>query len=154
MYLHILWNILKYLKHIKYRQINKQALYNCLFSKCHTLNANLEQIIIDMEIYIYKLLGSKKEMMIIGIINMIIFKCYICGPVIKQHKTGIGIPERVCILSNGKWKDYWILFDYQHRTIMLFDENKSKIKLLQVGNPNKSSLEFNVSIQWYNDLND
>ncbi|ETO28373.1 hypothetical protein RFI_08758 [Reticulomyxa filosa] len=58
------------------------------------------------------------------------------------------------MLSNGKWRDYCILFDYQHRTIMLFNENKLKIKPLQVGNPNKSSLEFNVHIQWYNDFND
>ncbi|ETO35306.1 hypothetical protein RFI_01756, partial [Reticulomyxa filosa] len=33
---------------------------------------------------------------------------------------------------------------------MLFDQNKLKIKSLQVGNPNKLSLEFNVHIQWYN----
>ncbi|ETN98366.1 hypothetical protein RFI_39144 [Reticulomyxa filosa] len=35
---------------------------------------------------------------------------------------------------------------------MLFDENKLKIKSLQLGNPNKLSLEFNVHVQWYNDL--
>ncbi|ETO05586.1 hypothetical protein RFI_31809 [Reticulomyxa filosa] len=45
-----------------------------------------------------------------------------------------------------------ILFDYGHRTIMLFDENKLKIKSLQVGNPSKSSLKFNVHIQCYNDF--
>ncbi|ETN98169.1 hypothetical protein RFI_39345 [Reticulomyxa filosa] len=58
------------------------------------------------------------------------------------------------MLSNGKWKDYKCVFDYEHRTIMLFDENKLKIKLLQLGNPNKSSLEFNVSIQWYTDIDE
>ncbi|ETO00226.1 hypothetical protein RFI_37220 [Reticulomyxa filosa] len=55
------------------------------------------------------------------------------------------------MLWNGKWKDYECVFDYEHRTIMLFDENKLKIKSLQLGNPNKLSLEFNVHIQWYND---
>ncbi|ETO32425.1 hypothetical protein RFI_04691 [Reticulomyxa filosa] len=49
MCLHILWNILKYPKHIKYRQINKQALYNYLFQKCHQLNVNLKQAFEDME---------------------------------------------------------------------------------------------------------
>ncbi|ETN97838.1 hypothetical protein RFI_39688 [Reticulomyxa filosa] len=49
MCLHILWNILKYPKHIKYRQINKQALYNYLFEKCHTLCANFEKVLIYME---------------------------------------------------------------------------------------------------------
>ncbi|ETO00077.1 hypothetical protein RFI_37382, partial [Reticulomyxa filosa] len=56
------------------------------------------------------------------------------------------------MLLNGKWKEYKSIFDYEHRTIMLFDENKLKIKSLQLGNPNKSSLEFNVSIQLYNDI--
>ncbi|ETN98657.1 hypothetical protein RFI_38835, partial [Reticulomyxa filosa] len=49
MYLHILWNILKYPKHIKYRQINTPALYNYLFQKCHTLGTDFEQILIAME---------------------------------------------------------------------------------------------------------
>ncbi|ETO07415.1 hypothetical protein RFI_29977 [Reticulomyxa filosa] len=56
------------------------------------------------------------------------------------------------MLWNGKWKDYCSVFDYEHRTIMLFDENKLKIKSLQLGNPNKSSLEFNVNIRWYNHI--
>ncbi|ETO36372.1 hypothetical protein RFI_00691, partial [Reticulomyxa filosa] len=45
MCLHILWNILKHPKHIKYRQINKQALYNYLFQKYHTLSANFIQVL-------------------------------------------------------------------------------------------------------------
>ncbi|ETO33805.1 hypothetical protein RFI_03299 [Reticulomyxa filosa] len=56
------------------------------------------------------------------------------------------------MLKNGKWRNYEIAFDYEHRTIMLFDENKLKIKSLQLGNPNKSSLEYNVHIQWYNHI--
>ncbi|ETN98660.1 hypothetical protein RFI_38832, partial [Reticulomyxa filosa] len=43
MCLHILWHILKYPKHIKYRQIHKQALYNYLSKICHTLGANFDQ---------------------------------------------------------------------------------------------------------------
>ncbi|ETO01232.1 hypothetical protein RFI_36208 [Reticulomyxa filosa] len=50
MCLHILWNILKYPKHIKYRQINEQALYNYLFQKYHALGANLEKILVDIKI--------------------------------------------------------------------------------------------------------
>ncbi|ETN97971.1 hypothetical protein RFI_39551 [Reticulomyxa filosa] len=49
MCLHILWNILKYPKHIKYRQIHKQALYNYLFQKCHTLFADFEKVLMGME---------------------------------------------------------------------------------------------------------
>ncbi|ETN99524.1 hypothetical protein RFI_37946, partial [Reticulomyxa filosa] len=49
MCLHILWNILKYPKHIKYRQIHKQALYNYLSKRCHTLNADFEKVFIGME---------------------------------------------------------------------------------------------------------
>ncbi|ETN99663.1 hypothetical protein RFI_37807 [Reticulomyxa filosa] len=52
MCLHILWNILKYPKYIKYRQINEQALYNYLFQKCHTLSANLEKIFVDIKIWL------------------------------------------------------------------------------------------------------
>ncbi|ETN99745.1 hypothetical protein RFI_37722, partial [Reticulomyxa filosa] len=40
MCLHILWNITK---HIKYRQIHKQALYSYLSQKCHTLGADFEK---------------------------------------------------------------------------------------------------------------
>ncbi|ETO11235.1 hypothetical protein RFI_26141, partial [Reticulomyxa filosa] len=83
---------------------------------------------------------------IIGIINMIIFNYYICGNVING-----GSINKSCMYYFAV-NDYFSVFDYKHRTIMLFDQNKLKIKLLQLGNPNKSSLEFNVSIQWYNDI--
>ncbi|ETO00711.1 hypothetical protein RFI_36729 [Reticulomyxa filosa] len=49
MCLHILWNILKYPKHIKYRQIHKQALYNYLSKKCHTLGADFECVFVNMQ---------------------------------------------------------------------------------------------------------
>ncbi|ETO02190.1 hypothetical protein RFI_35246 [Reticulomyxa filosa] len=55
MCLHILWNILKYPKHIKYRQIHKQALYNYLSKKCHTLGADFEKIFWEMEYHLQKI---------------------------------------------------------------------------------------------------
>ncbi|ETO28374.1 hypothetical protein RFI_08759 [Reticulomyxa filosa] len=57
--LHILWNILKYPKQIKYRQIHKQVLYNYLFQKCHSLDINFEQMFIGMELYLQHF-GFKK----------------------------------------------------------------------------------------------
>ncbi|ETO35307.1 hypothetical protein RFI_01757 [Reticulomyxa filosa] len=57
MRLHILWNILKYPKYIKYQQINKQALYNKLLLKCHL---DLEQMIEEMKVYLQQL-GFKKR---------------------------------------------------------------------------------------------
>ncbi|ETN99777.1 hypothetical protein RFI_37690, partial [Reticulomyxa filosa] len=59
MCLHILWNILKYPKHIKYRQIHKQALYNYLSQKCHTLGADFDQVLWKME-YCLQGWGFKK----------------------------------------------------------------------------------------------
>ncbi|ETO17397.1 hypothetical protein RFI_19925 [Reticulomyxa filosa] len=60
MCLHILWNILKYTKHIKYRQIHKQALYNYLSQKCHTLCADFYQVLISMQKNL-QFIGFKKE---------------------------------------------------------------------------------------------
>ncbi|ETN99315.1 hypothetical protein RFI_38166 [Reticulomyxa filosa] len=60
MCLHILWNILKYPKHIKYRQIHKQALYNYLSKKCRTLCADFEQILIVIEKNL-QFIGFKKK---------------------------------------------------------------------------------------------
>ncbi|ETO21818.1 hypothetical protein RFI_15385 [Reticulomyxa filosa] len=165
--LHILWNILKYPKHIKYRQIHKQALYNYLFLKCHTLGADLEKVSVVMEWFL-QYFGFKKgnddnwyyQHHHIQLLHL--WKCYrsainlqkmyFCVFILLLYKTRHWIVRRVCMLWNGKLKDYESLFDYEHRTIMLFDEHKLKIKSLQLGNPKKSSLEFNVSIQWYNDI--
>ncbi|ETO34646.1 hypothetical protein RFI_02444 [Reticulomyxa filosa] len=156
--LHILWNILKYPKHIKYHQINKQALCDCLFERRHTLSADFEQILIDIEKEL-QYIGFKKEnddnwyYQYDHIQLLHLWKCY--QKWINEqsiYKTRYGIPTNVCMLSNGKWEDYNILFDYEHRTMMLFDENELKIKLLQIGNPKKLSLEFNVHIQFYNDI--
>ncbi|ETN99686.1 hypothetical protein RFI_37784, partial [Reticulomyxa filosa] len=158
MCLHILWNILKYPKHIKYRQINKQALYNYLFQRCHTLGADFEQVLIDIEVDLQNI-GFQRgnddnwyyQYDCIQLLHL--WECY-CYWIDKQviYKTRYYIPRRVCMLWNGKWKDYECVFDYGHRTIMLFDQNKLKIKSLQLGNPNKSLLEFNVTIQYYNDI--
>ncbi|ETN98005.1 hypothetical protein RFI_39517 [Reticulomyxa filosa] len=60
MCLHILWNILKYPKHIKYRQIHNQALYYYLSNKCHTLCANFERVLICMKDNL-QYIGFKKE---------------------------------------------------------------------------------------------
>ncbi|ETO22895.1 hypothetical protein RFI_14300, partial [Reticulomyxa filosa] len=156
MCLHILWNILKYPNNIKYRQINNQDLHNNLEFKCHELHINADEIFEEIKKNLQEF-GFKKgddnnwyyqydDIQLLSLwehYQMLIFQQLICD-----------IPRRVCMLLNGKWKDYEIVFDYQHRTVMLLnkDDNKPKIKILQVGNPKKSSLEFNVHIQWYNDI--
>ncbi|ETO34965.1 hypothetical protein RFI_02109, partial [Reticulomyxa filosa] len=132
--------------------------------KCHTLCADLEKIFEDVEKNL-EIFGFKKgydgnwycQYNHIQLLHQ--WKCYQAWinqqpryVFILLYKTKYGIPRRVCMLSNGKWKDYESAFDYEHRTIMLFDQKKLKIKSLQLGNPNKSSLEFNVSIQYYNDI--
>ncbi|ETO05356.1 hypothetical protein RFI_32040 [Reticulomyxa filosa] len=69
----ILWNILKYHKYIKYRQIHKQVLHNYLFQKCQILCIYYEKIFIVIE----RELNSKNGMIIIGIINIIISNYYV-----------------------------------------------------------------------------
>ncbi|ETO05525.1 hypothetical protein RFI_31871, partial [Reticulomyxa filosa] len=51
---------LKHPKHIKYRQIDKQALYNHIFSKGHILGGDFKQIFISLEIHL-QYFGFKKE---------------------------------------------------------------------------------------------
>ncbi|ETO35451.1 hypothetical protein RFI_01611 [Reticulomyxa filosa] len=60
MCLHILWNILKYPKHIKFRQIHKQALYYYLAKQCHTSGADFKQVFTGMEREL-QYIGFKKE---------------------------------------------------------------------------------------------
>ncbi|ETO34741.1 hypothetical protein RFI_02349 [Reticulomyxa filosa] len=60
MCLRILWNILKCPKHIKYRQINKQALYNNLCSRCDILGADFKQVFEKTENQL-QYCGFKKE---------------------------------------------------------------------------------------------
>ncbi|ETO31224.1 hypothetical protein RFI_05897 [Reticulomyxa filosa] len=150
--------MLKYPKHIKYRQISDERLYDNLQRKCEQFGGNIKSTFEKME-HLLQIIGFEKSNdsnWYYGNKDVKLSSLWICHRqwIEKQiiYKTIIGIPKTVCLLSNGKWRDYEILFDYQHRAIMLLDEKKLKIKLLQVGNPNKSSLEFNVHIQYYNDI--
>ncbi|ETO33494.1 hypothetical protein RFI_03607 [Reticulomyxa filosa] len=170
--LHILWSILKYPKHIKYRKINQQSLYNNLLFKYHQLDEYVDQVFINMECYLQQFGFEKSDNSWYYLNDNIqllhLWKCYkelidqqfMYGVCIfycydkQRYKARINIPKRVCMLSNGKWEIYEAMFDYQHRTIMLLDMNEQSIKSLQIGNPKKASLEFNVHIQWYNDFND
>ncbi|ETO15459.1 hypothetical protein RFI_21907 [Reticulomyxa filosa] len=191
MCLHILWNILKHPKKIKYRQISNQGLYDNLKRKCYRLGTNVDQIFDVMKYNLFQFKFEKRNdenwycFHNNDIQLLLLWKCYkafvneqrmyyvylfifynkianVTNSDFKiEYKTRYDIPERVIMLKDDKWREYEIAFDYQHRTIMLLsineneDKEKSKLKIepLQVGNPNKSSLEFNVHIQWYNDLN-
>ncbi|ETO27328.1 hypothetical protein RFI_09804 [Reticulomyxa filosa] len=171
--LHIFWNLLKYPKDLKYRQISSKYLYNNLQSKCHQVGENMDKIVGHMEQLLQRFGFEKYNddnwYYSNGNINLLwLWTCYqlfseeqimyylwfvhfvVIHDLQIMYKIRFTIPRMVCILLNGKWKDYESVFDYQHRTIMLFDKNKLKIKSLQVGNPKRSSLEFNVHIQWYN----
>ncbi|ETO14383.1 hypothetical protein RFI_22983 [Reticulomyxa filosa] len=163
----VLWNILNHPQNIKYRQINHQALYQNLQRKCNGLNVNIDQLVVNME----------KNLQEFGFQNgmdgnwyypdniqiLWLWKCF--KKWINEqpiYKTRNDIPTIVCMLKNKKWKKYSIAFDYEHRRIVLLNEDKRsgkkekeeklKIQSLQIGNPKKSSLELNVNIQWFNDF--
>ncbi|ETO06050.1 hypothetical protein RFI_31347 [Reticulomyxa filosa] len=164
MCLHILWNIISYPKTIKYRQINTNSLYQILKRKCYQFNVNVDSLFEKMQSFL-KGCGFQKEnndwyYYFIKYNDQwsLLWGRYITW--IEQqpiYKTRIDIPKITCMLSNGKWKEYVILFDYEYRRIVLLDANKVvkskkiKLKTLHVGNPKKSSFEFNVHIEWYND---
>ncbi|ETO34589.1 hypothetical protein RFI_02500 [Reticulomyxa filosa] len=165
MCLHILWNILKYPTNIKYRQINYQNLYDNLQSKCYQLGKDVNQIFVIMEHNLqrfgFEKRNDKNWYYPKNDIQLLwLWQCY--REWINQqiiYKERFVFPGTICMFTNGKWINYdEVVFDYQHRTIMLLnineDKDKLKIKILQVGNPKKNSLEFNVHIQWYNDFND
>ncbi|ETO26509.1 hypothetical protein RFI_10629 [Reticulomyxa filosa] len=162
--LYILWNILSYPTNIKYRQINTNSLYQLLKHKCEKSNVNLDQLFINME-YFLKVCKFQKRNDCNWYCNddiqlSVLLGCYFTW--INQqpiYKTRRHIPETIYMLSNGKWKEYLILFDYEYRRIILLNKKsikfkKIKIKTLQVGNPKKLSLELNVHIQWYNDYSE
>ncbi|ETO26587.1 hypothetical protein RFI_10546 [Reticulomyxa filosa] len=74
-----------------------------------------------------------------------------------DKRTNWNDPFKVSMLSNGKWKDCFILFDYEFRRIVLLHSNqkgKSKVRTLQVGNPKRSLLELNVNIQYRHDYSE
>ncbi|ETO35051.1 hypothetical protein RFI_02025 [Reticulomyxa filosa] len=65
-----------------------------------------------------------------------------------------GVPKAISMLGNGKWSEYSIVFDYEHRRIVLLESKELKVKTLQVGNRKNLSLELNVDIKYYNDFSD
>ncbi|ETO29215.1 hypothetical protein RFI_07913 [Reticulomyxa filosa] len=177
MCLHILWNILKYPNEIKYRQINGQCLFNNLKLKCQQLGVNVNQTSNHFQSYLQALGFEKRNenwyypnddtqlawsweyyKEFINQQAMYIFNLSIKK---NRYKIRYDIPKTVCMLKNGKWRNYEIVFDYQHRTIMLLNINgknkkkdKLKLEILQVGDPKKLSLEFNVTVEWHNDFDD
>ncbi|ETO35196.1 hypothetical protein RFI_01880 [Reticulomyxa filosa] len=165
--LHILWNILRYPKMIKYRQISCHSLHTNLRLKCNRLCVDFVETLDDMEdnlrdfgfekvnnkdwyylqdIQILHLWKRYRKWISTQLVYLIIIIIFVC--------TKSNIPEKIFMLRNGKWKEYEIAFDYEYRRIVLFDNVKLKVKSLQVGNPKKFSLEFNVHIQWNNSLSD
>ncbi|ETO36706.1 hypothetical protein RFI_00355 [Reticulomyxa filosa] len=49
--------------------------------------------------------------------------------------------------ESEQWNKYTAVFNYQHRALMLFDENKSKIEMIRIDDNKKASLKFNVHIE-------
>ncbi|ETO09880.1 hypothetical protein RFI_27497, partial [Reticulomyxa filosa] len=138
MSLHILWNILKYPQNVKYQQISDKNLHNNLKSKCHKLGGNADQIFSNLKNRLQKIGFEKRN-----------DNWYYPNSDIKLLWL---------------WKCYQILINqqimYYTKENIIFQEryinkekDKLKIELLQIGNPNKSSLEFNVYIQYYNKIN-
>ncbi|ETO08637.1 hypothetical protein RFI_28752 [Reticulomyxa filosa] len=166
--LHILWNMLTYPNNIKYYQINSNILYNNLERKCKLLNVNANKLFVNME-YHLKQFGFEKRndnnwyynnnVQILQLWELIIycikkFNINIKKKKKNRYKTRIAIPKKVYMLDNKKWKEYEIVFDYEYRRIVLFDNSILHIQTLQIGNPKKLSLEFNVYIQYYNDFSE
>ncbi|ETO31877.1 hypothetical protein RFI_05241, partial [Reticulomyxa filosa] len=161
-YLHILWNILNYPKTIKYRQISCHALHEKVEHKCNQLGANFHQTLNTIEKYLqefgFEKVNSKSWYYQKNIRTLDLWEWYrkwintqlVYSIFYFLYKTKSNIPERIFMLRNGKWKEYEIVFDYEYRRIVLFENKKLKVKSLQIGNPKRLSLEFNVSIQWYN----
>ncbi|ETO06868.1 hypothetical protein RFI_30523 [Reticulomyxa filosa] len=145
MCLHILWNILSYPKVIKYRQINTISLLQNLKRKCDLLRANVAQVFMEMENFFKKYgfqKGNDENWYYLDHIQLLLlWECYQIWIYLQPI---VNIPTTVCMLSNGKWKEFEIVFDYEYRRIVLLNKNNLKVKTLQVGNPKKSSLEFNI----------
>ncbi|ETO22055.1 hypothetical protein RFI_15148 [Reticulomyxa filosa] len=151
--LYILWNIISYPTNMKYRQISTNSFYQILKRKCDSLSVNVDELFVDVE-YFLKEWGFQKgndcnwyyhE----DIQLLLLWKCYQSWiyeqPMYYFYKTRVNIPGTICMLSNGKWKKY---------ENCVIEWKNLKVKTLQVGNPKRSSLEFNVHIQWYNDCSE
>ncbi|ETO33027.1 hypothetical protein RFI_04080 [Reticulomyxa filosa] len=153
--LSVLWNILNHPTKVKYRQLDDNALYSYLKRKCTQRGVKIDTIAVKMERYLQQF-GFQKESdnnwYYSTDVQILRLWQYYEEWVNTQTRS---IPKKVCMLKNGRWRDYEILLDYEYRRIMLLDvgkgKNKLKVETLQVGNPKKSSLEFNVCIEWYND---
>ncbi|ETO01333.1 hypothetical protein RFI_36107 [Reticulomyxa filosa] len=160
MCLYILWNILSYPTIVKYRQIDTNSLYQILKRKCYQFNGNVDDLFVNIKSFLEEC-GFQKESddnwYYYDIQMLSLWKCY--QKWINQQQI-VDIPKTVCMLSNGKWKEFEIAFDYEYRRIVLLNEHNSnkkkklKVKTLQVGNPKKLSLELNVHIQRYNDCSE
>ncbi|ETO01095.1 hypothetical protein RFI_36345, partial [Reticulomyxa filosa] len=160
--LHILWNLLKNSQKIKYRQISKNKLYKNLESKCNRINADIDKLSKNMD-YLLKEFGFEKEKDENWYYRkdiqstLLLLWDYYCEwintqPLYNLNKIKLSISKTIYILKDEKWINYEIVFDYSHRQIVLFENDKLNIQSLQVGNPKTLSSEFNVVIQWYNSL--
>ncbi|ETO33791.1 hypothetical protein RFI_03310 [Reticulomyxa filosa] len=166
MCLQILWNLLNYPKETKYRQISDRNLYDNLKSKCFRLKIN-EKIMLEKMEYLLKGFGFQKgndenwyyqkDVEIISLWAYLNFKkkkIYLSLFDLNRYKAKSSITKAVNMLKDGQWKEYEIVFDYKHRSILLLGNTDINIESLQIGNAKESSLEFDTNIQWYNDFSD
>ncbi|ETO23956.1 hypothetical protein RFI_13202, partial [Reticulomyxa filosa] len=160
MCIYILGNILNSPINIKYRQINNDYLYQNLKRKCELLNVDIKQIWTDMQCNLTKFGFEKHDYYWFynNTDNRKLARLWVCyDKWIHQQLMYCILPEIprcVFMLKNKKWREYLILFDYEYRRIVLFNTKEEKVEVLQVGNPKKLSLEFNIHIQYYNDFDD
>ncbi|ETO35762.1 hypothetical protein RFI_01301 [Reticulomyxa filosa] len=174
--IYVLWKILNYPKKTKYRQINKQALYDNLLRRCCQRNVDIDKVMANMERRLEQCgFGIRaedrnwyyqKDMHIcIHFVATLFF--YPNGNTYKNNNKRIyyyyyfenrhgmeGVLKTVSMLGNRKWSEYSTVFDYEHRRIVLFENEKLKVTTLQVGNRKNLSLELNVDIKYYNDFSD
>ncbi|ETO34121.1 hypothetical protein RFI_02972 [Reticulomyxa filosa] len=162
--LYILWNIISHPKIIKYRQININSLYQILKRKCYRFNINVNILFEKMQSFLEQC-GFQKENNNNNNNNnwyyhfieynaqlLWLWECYEKW-IYQQpiYKTRINIPKTTCMLLNGKWKEYVMLFDYEYRRIILMNKNNLKIKTLTswkskkiiIGIECSYSIEFN-----------
>ncbi|ETO35304.1 hypothetical protein RFI_01759 [Reticulomyxa filosa] len=156
MCIHILWNILKHPANIKYRQINHQTLSQNLKKTCVQFNADFDEISTAMEYYLQEIgfeKGNDENWYYHNNIQLLeLWKHYqkwIYNQIMYLYKIR-NIPQTIHMISNGKWKEYAILLDYGHRSIVLLNENKKKQKKIN----SKNITKFNVHIEYRNNHTD